>query len=221
MGKKICRRDSRQYRRNQYASHGTHLANELFPCDDLLQKVGGPAVPDTGVESPRDGLPIGLASLLERGHGDPVGDVEHGRLVVLLHELSDSDDEGRVEGRVLLDLAVLVVDDRSVEACSGEGTKRKVADESTADEPMSIRVQWVGEIRDVRARDTLLARDGDDGEIWSGLANVTDGLERAGRRHQVSTLSRRNLSQERGRSEMRLTWGGCCGCRRRECRRHH
>lgn len=103
----------------------------LLASEDLLEEVTLTLVLDAGVESAGDGLPVGLSSLLERGHGDPIVNVKHGGLVVLLHQLGDSEDELGVESGGLLDVALVVVDDSSVEASSGELLNAELLDQSS------------------------------------------------------------------------------------------
>lgn len=50
---------------------------------------------------------------------------------MLLHEVGDTNDEGRVKRRVLLDVSIFVVDDGTVEAGGRERCKLEITNEAT------------------------------------------------------------------------------------------
>lgn len=80
---------------------------------------------------------------------------------------------------MLFDVAVLVVDDRTVEAGGGEFGELEVADEAAKKVGSANCGTSYVEGEDSRARDALLAGDGDDGDVRASLADVANGLERA------------------------------------------
>lgn len=85
-----------------------------------MHKVGIALVGDARVEATGDLLPVLRAILLLCNHGDRIGDVEERRLVVLAHQTRHVSDKVGLERHGLLNVAVLVVDDRAVKASGGE-----------------------------------------------------------------------------------------------------
>lgn len=87
------------------------------------------------VESTSDLLPILRTVLLLGDHSDRIGNVKESRFVVLSHQTGDISDEMGLEGHGLLNVAILVVDDGTVEAGSGELFNLELRNEVT------VRVQ--------------------------------------------------------------------------------
>lgn len=138
----------------------THLVDALLALEDALHKVALALVLDGRVEAAGDLLPVLGAVLLLGDHGVPVLDVEERRLVVLAHEARHVADKVPVEVHLLLDLALVIVDDGAVHATGGHVLDAELADE-------------------VLARRELLARDGDDGDLGADLADVLHGVAHA------------------------------------------
>ena len=99
-----------------------------------MHEIGITLIGNARVESTSDLLPILRTVLLLGNHGDRVGNVKESRLVVLSHQTGDISDEVRLEGHGLLDVAVLVVNDGTVKAGSGELFNLELRDEVTAAE---------------------------------------------------------------------------------------
>ena len=99
-----------------------------------MHEIGITLIGNARVESTSDLLPILRTVLLLGNHRDRVGNVKESRLVVLSHQTGDISDEVRLEGHGLLDVAVLVVNDGTVKAGSGELFNLELRDEVTSTE---------------------------------------------------------------------------------------
>lgn len=66
--------------------------------------------------------------------------VEHGRLVVLGHELGNAENKVGLERHGLLDVALVVVDDGAVEAASRELLNVELLDEATVGDQIEGQV---------------------------------------------------------------------------------